>query len=76
MILESLSSRMLLPHTVQQTRISTTSKILINNVFSNIYTPSSISGNLTESISDHLPQFLIVSDILLNSSPPKLNIYE
>ena len=56
------------------TRISTTSKTLIDNIFSNIHTPSSLSGNLTSSISDHLPQFLIVADIFLNSSPP--NIYE
>ena len=74
--LESLSSHMFLPHIVQPTRISTTSKTLIDNIFSNIHTPSSVSGNLTSSISDHLPQFLIVPDIFLNLSPPKCNSYE
>ena len=74
--LDSLSSHMFLPHIVQPTRISTTSKTLIDNIFSNIHTPSSVSGNLTSSISDHLPQFLIVPDIFLNLSPPKSNIYE
>ena len=73
--LDSLSSHMFLPHIVQPTRISTTSKTLID-IFSNIHIPSSVSGNLTSSISDHLPQFLIVPDIFLNSSPPKSNIYE
>ena len=34
------------------------------------------TGNLTSSISDHLPQFLIVPDIFLNLSPSKSNIYE
>ena len=61
--LDSLSSHMFLPHIVQPTRISTTSKTLIDNISSNIHTPSSISGNLTSSVSDHLPQFLIVPDI-------------
>ena len=56
--LDSLSSHMFLPHIIQQTRISTTSKTLIDNIFPNIHTPGSISGNLTASISDHLPQFL------------------
>ena len=74
--LDSLSSHMFLPHIVQPTRISTTSKTLIDNIFSNIHTPTSVSGNITSSISDHLPQFLIVSDIFLNLSPPKSNIYE
>ena len=45
--LDSLSSHMFLPHIAQPTRISTTSKTLIDNIFSNIHTPSSVSGNLT-----------------------------
>ena len=34
------------------------------------------SQNLIASISNHLPQFFIVPDIFLNSSPPKSKIYE
>ena len=45
--LDSLSSHMFLPHIIQPTRISTNSKTLIDNIFSNIHTPSSVSGNLT-----------------------------
>ena len=67
---------MCLPHIVQPFRISTTFKTLINNIFSNIHTPSSISDNLTASISDHLPQFRRVLTFLKNLSPPKSNIYE
>ena len=74
--LDSFSSNMALPHYVQPTRISTTSKTLIDNIFLNIHTPSSISGNLTASISDHLPEFLIVPDIFLNLSTPMSSIYE
>ena len=61
--LDSLFLHMFLPHIVQSTRISTTSESLIDNIFSNIHTPSSISGNFTASISNHLPQLLIVPDI-------------
>ena len=58
-----ISSHMFLRHTVRPTRIITTSKTLIDNIFSNIHTPSSISVNLIASISDHFPQFLLVPDI-------------
>ena len=51
---------MFLPHIIQPTRIGTTSKTLVVNEMLNVYTPGPISGNLTASISDHLPQFLIV----------------
>ena len=74
--LDSLSSHMFLQHIVQPTRISTTSKTLTGNIFSNIHTPSSVSGNLTSSISDHFLQSLIIPDFFLNLSPPKSNIYE
>ena len=48
--LDSLFSHMFLPHIVQPTRISTTSKTLIDNIFSNIHFPTSVSGNITSSI--------------------------
>ena len=38
--------------------------------------PDSISGNLTVTISDHLPQFLIVPSIFSNPLSNKSNIYE
>ena len=60
--LDSLSSHMFL-HIVQPTRISTTSKTFIDNIFSNIHTLSSVSGNITSSISDHLPQFFTFPNI-------------
>ena len=41
---DSLPSHMFLPHIAQPTRISTTSKTLIDNIFSNIHTLSSISA--------------------------------
>ena len=38
--------------------------------------PSIISGNLTASILDHLPQFFVVPDIFFNSSYRSSNNYE
>ena len=66
--LDSLSSHMLLPHIVQPTRIRNNSKTLIDNIYSNVITPNNISGNITATISDHLPQCLIAPDIF--SNPP------
>ena len=64
--LDSLSSHKLLPHIVQPTRIRNNSKALIDNIYSNVITPSNISDNITATISDHLPQFLIALDIFSN----------
>ena len=50
----------LLPQIVLPTRITETSKTLIDNIFSNI-TESSVSGNLLYSISDHLAQVFCFS---------------
>ena len=65
-----------LPYILQPTRITSHSKTLIDNIFTNITLPDSISGNLTATISDHLPQFLIVPNIFSNPPSNKSNIYE
>ena len=66
--LDFLSSQILLPHIVQPTIKRNNSKILIYNIYLNEITPNNKSGNITATISDHLPQFLI--------APAKLNIFE
>ena len=53
--LDSLASNSFLPYILQPTRITSHSKTLIDNIFRNM--PDSVSGNLTATISDHLPQF-------------------
>ena len=63
--LDSLASNSFLPYILQPTRITSHSKTLIGNIFTYITLPDSISGNLTATISDHLPQFLIVPDTTL-----------
>ena len=60
---DNLTSNLFVPHITLPTRITTTSKTLIDNIFSN--NPNfeqGISGNLTTSLSDHLAQFLIIPD--------------
>ena len=49
---------------------------LIDNTFSNVISPEAISGNLTATISDHLPQFIFVPNVFYNSPSNKSNIYE
>ena len=63
--LDCLSPHMFLPHVIQPTRITSNSKTLIDNIFSNIFGPDSVSGNLTATVSDHLPQFVIAFNISL-----------
>ena len=64
---------MLLPHIVQPTRIRNNSKTLIDDIYSNITTPNNILGNITATISDHLPQFCIAPDIFSNPPSTKFN---
>ena len=45
--LDSLASNSFLPYILQPTRITSHSKTLIDNIFTNINLPDSISGNLT-----------------------------
>ena len=52
------------------------SKTITDNIFSNIISTGIISGNLTATISDHLPQFLIAPKIFRNSPSNKFNYFE
>ena len=70
--LDSLASNSFLPYILQPTR----KKTLIDNIFTNVILPDSISGNVTATISDHLPQFLIAPNIFFKPPSNKSNIYE
>ena len=56
---------------LQPTEITSHSNTLINNMFSIVIDPEIMSGNLTATISDHLPQFSINSNMLGNISGNK-----
>ena len=64
--LDSLASNSIIPHILQPTRLTSHSKTLIGNIFSNILSSEIISGNLTGTTSGHLPQFLFAPNILSN----------
>ena len=74
--LDSLASNSFIPLILQPTRITSHSTTLIDNIFSIAIDPDIISGNLTATISDHLPQFAIIPNIFGNISGNKSKIYE
>ncbi|XP_057305356.1 uncharacterized protein LOC130642284 [Hydractinia symbiolongicarpus] len=75
--INNLFSNLCIPHITLPTRITPRSKTLIDNIFSNCLEFSDcVSGNLTSSISDHLPQFLLVPNLNIKSNSKKQNIYK
>ena len=73
--LNLVSSYNLLPYITLPTRITDRSQTLIDDIFSNSMSTNIISGNLTTSISDHLPQFFVYPNFNKNYIPRKHNIY-
>ena len=74
--LDSLASNSFIPLILQSTRITSDSNTLTDNTFSNVIDPDIISGNLTATISDHLPQFAIIPNMFGNIPGNKSHIYE
>ena len=74
--LDSLASNSFILLILQPTRITSHSTTLIDNIFSNVIDPDIISGNLTATISDHLPQLAIIPNMFGNISGNKSKIYE
>ena len=74
--LDSLASNSFIPLILQPTRITSHSNTLIDNIFLNVIDPDIISGNLTATISDPLPQFAINPNMFGNILSNKSNIYE
>ena len=58
--LDATYSKLLLPNISGQTGITSTSETLIDNIFTNNYDKTFMSGNLVTTLSDHLGQILIV----------------
>ena len=74
-LLDSLCSHLFLPDITEPTRIRDSTKTTID-IFSNTLIENTISSNLTATISDHLPQFIILPNSFSNPSSNKSNIYE
>ena len=52
------------------------SKTIIENIFFNSFEFTTLSGNITHSISDHLIQFVILGDFITPKPLPKTNLYK
>ena len=65
LFLETMYTNQLQPNVIYPTRIVDNARLtLIDNIFSNHINNNNISGNLLETISDHLPNFMIIPDYL------------
>ena len=74
--LDSLASNSYLPNIIQPSRHTCHSRTLIDNVFSNVISKDIISGNITATISDDLPQILISPNIFADPPSNKCNVFE
>ena len=72
---DSPAFNLFIPLTLQPARITSHSSTLIDNIFSNVIDPDTISGSLTVTISDHLPQFAIIPNMFGSILGSKSNIY-
>ena len=73
---DDMYSDLFMPAITKPTRITDKSATLIDNIFSNNAETESIQGILYTGISDHLPVFLIYSDVKVNISPKKEFIFK
>ena len=74
--LDSLASNFFISYILHPNRITSYSKTLIDNIFSNFISPDIISGDIIATVSEHLPQFSFVPNILSNLSTQESNYYE
>ena len=74
--LDSLASNSIIPYILQPKSMTSHFKTLIDNFFSNVLSFEVISGNITATISDHLPQFLLAPNVLSNPLCNNSNILE
>ena len=74
--LNSLISNSYLPYTIQPSRHTSHSRTIVDNIFSNVISKDIICGNITATISHHLPQFLISPNTFANSPSNRSNAFE
>ena len=74
--IDSLSSYMYLPYILEPTRVNSHLQTITDNIFSNYVSKEAVSGNLTSTISDHLPQVLFIPSLFSDNPATKSNISE
>ena len=70
--LESMYTNFLSTYISTPTLVTTRSKTLIDNIFTNNIDDGLISGNITTTITDHYAQFLLRKDMKLQHTNQKL----
>ena len=73
--LDSLASNSYLQYIIQPSLHTSHSRTLIDNIFSNVVSKD-ICGNITATIFDHLPQFLLSPNTFANPPSNKSNVFE
>ena len=74
--LDSLASNSSLPYNIQPSQHISHSRTLIDNIFSNVISKGIICSNITATISDHLPQYLVSPNTFANPLFNKSNVFE
>ena len=74
--IDSFSSYMYLPYILHPTRVTSHSQTIIDNILSDYVSKEAMSGNLTSTISDHLPQVLFIPCMFSDNPATKSNIFE
>ena len=74
--IDSLSSYMYLPYIFHPTRVTDHSQTIIDKIFSNYVPKEAVCGNLTFTISDHLPQVLFIPSMFSDNPATKSNVFE
>ena len=70
--INSLGAYFFHPQILKPTRITCHSATLIDNIYFNSVEHNTVSGNILDDTSDHLPNFLIINKFLKPSSKIKL----
>ena len=72
---DEITSNNFMPLITLPTRITASTKTLIDNIFYNQFSPDIVSGNILVGISDHMPQFSIITQSNQFHLPKRHNIY-
>ena len=67
---------MFLPYILHPTRVTGYSQTIIDNIFLYYVSKEAVCGNLTSTISVHLPQVLFIPSMFSDNPATKSNIFE
>jgi len=72
--IEEIFSHNFIPRILHPTRITSSSATVIDNIFLNTEMFETVSGNITASLSDHLPQFIFIKDFFHKNTQPQFKM--